>query len=110
PRLRRPGRRTEVRTPASPPPPAERDCPVHGTHAWRALQLLHLSIASSQPLDLESTFSCGQIFRWRREGEWWCGARGGTALALRAADTGLEVRQAGMPLAAGEIPRFLGLD
>src|SRR5687767_5542179 len=36
-----------------------------------------------QPLDLEATFTCGQIFRWRRDGSWWHGTRGPAALAVR---------------------------
>jgi N-glycosylase/DNA lyase len=45
-----------------------------------------LPLSEYQPLDLEITFLCGQIFRWRREGEWWCGTLGETALALRQDD------------------------
>src|SRR2546422_11021449 len=62
---------------------------------------LRLPLDPTQPLDLEITFTCGQIFRWRREGEWWCGTLGGTALALRCVDSALEVRQAGTALGGG---------
>src|SRR5260370_31225378 len=71
---------------------------------------LRLLLDPSQLLDLDITFTCGQIFRWRREGEWWCGTLGGTALGLRQIDGALEVRQAGAPLATAEIARFLALD
>src|SRR5207245_10215187 len=71
---------------------------------------LRLPLDPSQPFDLDITFTCGQIFRWRQEGEWWCGTLGGTALALRQAEGVLEVRQAGAPLGVGEIARFLALD
>src|SRR5713226_1303003 len=71
---------------------------------------LRLPLDPSQPLDLEITFTCGQIFRWRQEGEWWCGTLGVTALALRHTEGVLEVRQAGAPLGVGEIARFLALD
>lgn len=71
---------------------------------------LRLPLDPSQLLDLEITFTCGQIFRWRREGEWRCGTLGGTALALRQSEGGLEARQAGMPLGLAEIARFLALD
>ena len=70
----------------------------------------YLPLALSQSIDLEITFSCGQIFRWRREAEWWCGTLGGTALALRCRGEGIEVRQAGEPLGAGEVGRFLALE
>jgi N-glycosylase/DNA lyase len=71
---------------------------------------LRLPLDPTQPLDLEITFTCGQIFRWRQEEEWWCGTLGGTALALRRVDGALEVRQAGTRLGMAEIARFLALD
>lgn len=69
-----------------------------------------LPLTSTQPLDLEATFTCGQVFRWRREGEWWCGTLGGTALAVRQAEGTLAVRQAGTARGTREIARFLALE
>jgi N-glycosylase/DNA lyase len=69
-----------------------------------------LLLGFSQPLDLGITFTCGQIFRWWREGEWWCGTLGGTALGIRSTESGLEVRQTGVLLGAEEIARFLALE
>jgi N-glycosylase/DNA lyase len=71
---------------------------------------VELLLDPTQPLDLNITFTCGQIFRWRQQGEWWYGTLGGTALGLRQTDGALEVRQAGAPLATAEIARFLALD
>jgi N-glycosylase/DNA lyase len=69
----------------------------------------NLRVSAPAPCDLESSFSCGQIFRWRQEREWWCGSVGGTALGVRASGDRLEVRQAGALLGEAEIARFLGL-
>jgi N-glycosylase/DNA lyase len=88
---------------------------------------LRLTLDPPQPLDLPIGFSCGQIFRWRQEGRgWWCGTLGLTALAVRqeaywpgdgspTPDTRhptppVDVRQAGRPLGADAITRFLALD
>ena len=36
------------------------------------------------PIDLETTFTCGQAFRWRREGASWSGVVGGAEIRARA--------------------------
>ncbi len=28
------------------------------------------------PLNLDATLCCGQVFRWKKQGDWWCGAVG----------------------------------
>src|SRR5260370_42584885 len=81
-----------------------------GCTAGSGGEVLRLPLDAHQPLDLEITFTCGQIFRWRREGEWWCGTLGETALAVRQSGDDLEVRQAGGPLGLGELARVLALD
>jgi N-glycosylase/DNA lyase len=35
------------------------------------------------PLDLDRTLSCGQVFRWRKEGDWWAGVVQGKEVRLR---------------------------
>lgn len=35
------------------------------------------------PFDLDRTLSCGQVFRWRREGDWWAGVVRGKEVRLR---------------------------
>ncbi len=40
----------------------------------------------SGPIDLDLTFSCGQAFRWRREGNAWRGIVGGADLAVSLVD------------------------
>lgn len=44
------------------------------------------------PLELSHTLECGQAFRWRPEGEWFLGTVGATAMKVRKAPGGLEVR------------------
>lgn len=36
-----------------------------------------------EPFDLDRTLSCGQVFRWRREGDWWAGVVRGKEVRLR---------------------------
>jgi N-glycosylase/DNA lyase len=70
-------------------------------------------------MNLDIAFTSGQIFRWRRERDWWCGTLGGTALAIRFNNPhsscqhwtpNPEVRQSGEPLELEKIARFLALD
>lgn len=35
------------------------------------------------PFDLDKTLSCGQVFRWRHEGDWWTGVVHGKEVRLR---------------------------
>jgi N-glycosylase/DNA lyase len=57
------------------------------------LPLLHLDPA--QPFDLEKTLSCGQVFRWERNGTSWCGVVGDRVLKLR--QDGRKLRYQGAP-------------
>jgi len=43
-------------------------------------------------LDLDRTLGCGQVFRWRKEGEWWTGFIGQRPVRLRQVGRNLEVR------------------
>jgi len=38
---------------------------------------------STTPFNLEETLRCGQVFRWRRLGDWWCGVVGDQVVKLR---------------------------
>jgi len=44
------------------------------------------------PLELSHTLECGQAFRWRPQGPWFLGTVGATAMKVRMAPGGLEVR------------------
>src|SRR5947209_19913219 len=69
-----------------------------------------LPLPAEEPLDLEHTFRCGQIFRWRRHGDAWYGPYGPGSLRVRPVSGALEVRALGVDLDAQAAWRFLGLD
>jgi N-glycosylase/DNA lyase len=63
------------------------------------------------PLDLETTFTCGQAFRWRRDRNSWSGVIGGAEVAVRLPSPGrLVVRTRGGDPGAGELVRYFRLD
>src|SRR5436190_16391069 len=71
---------------------------------------LLLPLPPEEPLELERTFRCGQVFRWREvEGSWY-GPYGAGALAFRRVPGGVEARALGVSVGADEARRFLGLD
>ncbi len=53
----------------------------------------HLPIR--QPFDLTTTLEMGQVFRWRRIGDWYSGVLGEYLVHLRQVDGGLEYRVGG---------------
>jgi len=44
------------------------------------------------PMDLDLTLGCGQVFRWRKHGEWWSGVLGEGEIWLSQTPEGIEVR------------------
>jgi N-glycosylase/DNA lyase len=76
----------------------------------RTLQVL---VPPGEAFDLEATFRCGQIFRWRRHLDAWYGPFRSGSLRVRPLEGGLEVAVLGASaaeLAPREVWRFLGLD
>ena len=69
-----------------------------------------LPLPWAEPLDLETTFRCGQIFRWRLHRDTWYGPYRGGSLAVRHTLGRVEARALGVEVTAGEVWRFLGLD
>jgi N-glycosylase/DNA lyase len=69
-----------------------------------------LPLPEGEPLDLNHTFRCGQVFRWRPHGETWYGPYGSGSLAVRRREGGIDVRALGAAVTAEEAWRFLGLD
>jgi N-glycosylase/DNA lyase len=65
----------------------------------------------SGPLDLEVTFTCGQAFRWVREGEGWSGVVGGAAARVWPGPRAtLLVEARGAALDRGALVRYFRLD
>jgi N-glycosylase/DNA lyase len=67
-----------------------------------------LWLPPDEPFDLEQTFRCGQVFRWRQHGDTWYGPHGAAALAFRRVTSGVEARAIGR-VTAEEAARFLRL-
>ncbi|HKT22519.1 MAG TPA: DNA glycosylase [Nitrososphaerales archaeon] len=44
---------------------------------------MEFTIPLDVPFNLDYTLDSGQVFRWRRKGEWWCGVVAGGALKVR---------------------------
>jgi N-glycosylase/DNA lyase len=66
----------------------------------------------SGPLDLEVTFTCGQAFRWRREGDVWSGIVDGAEVRVLGLEEGiLTLETVGGDLPdAGRLERYFRLD
>jgi N-glycosylase/DNA lyase len=64
---------------------------------------------ASKAINLDDTFSCGQIFRWARQGGWWLGMVDGVPTRMRQRGKLLEV-ESSSPLDESKITRFLRLD
>lgn len=63
------------------------------------------------PIDLETTFTCGQAFRWHRAGEAWSGVVGGAELRVRPAGPSiLDVEVRGEDPGADALIRYFRLD
>jgi N-glycosylase/DNA lyase len=70
---------------------------------------VHLALPYGEPLDLHHTFRCGQLFRWRQDGDTWYGPYGSGSLAVRHTLSGVEVRALGSSVTAREAWDFLAL-
>ncbi len=92
------------RLPTLAPPPGTAETPLHAD-----VPLL-LPLPPEEPLDLDHTLRCGQVFRWREHGDTWYGPYGTGTLALRRVERGVEARARGTAVTGGDAWRFLGLD
>jgi N-glycosylase/DNA lyase len=68
----------------------------------------HLPIAG--PLDLELTVTCGQAFRWQREGDVWSGVVGRAECRVSAANGRLLVTTTGADPGADALTRYFRLE
>lgn len=72
--------------------------------------MLH-ELPVSGPIDLETTFTCGQAFRWRRAGGDWSGVIGGAEVLVRGAGpSSLHVRVRGEDPGREALIRYFRLD
>ena len=55
-----------------------------------------------EPLDLRATLESGQVFRWRRDEEWYWGVAGQYAYALRQVEGGLLFRSSAPSIGAAQ--------
>jgi len=62
------------------------------------------------PLDLDLTFTCGQSFRWRREGEVWSGVVGHSECRVSSASGRLAVTTPGSDPGAAALTRYFRLE
>jgi N-glycosylase/DNA lyase len=62
------------------------------------------------PLDLELTFTCGQAFRWARDGETWTGVVGRSECRVSAAGGRLAVGATGADPDAADLARYFRLE
>lgn len=44
---------------------------------------MEFTVPLGSPFSLEHTLESGQVFRWERRGEWWCGVVGESAIRIR---------------------------
>ena len=58
------------------------------------------------PFNLDVTLCCGQVFMWRKKGDWWYGVAGGKAFKVRYVKGELEFANAGPKF----IENYFGLD
>jgi N-glycosylase/DNA lyase len=55
---------------------------------------MRIQISHSNPLNLDVTLCCGQVFRWDKIGEWWYSVVGEKAFKIRQTDDELEFENA----------------
>jgi N-glycosylase/DNA lyase len=65
---------------------------------------------SKTPFNLDYTLSCGQTFRWEKQGEWWIGVVGQAVLKLRQMDGILLFEGSCDDLGCGFVRRYFRLD
>lgn len=58
------------------------------------------------PFDLDLTLCCGQIFKWEKKDEWWCGVIENKPIKIRQINTRLEIKNINSNL----VKRYFGLN
>jgi N-glycosylase/DNA lyase len=73
--------------------------------------LMRRTLRVPGPIDLETTFMCGQAFRWRREEGAWSGVVAGAEVLVRSAGpSSLDVSTRGADPGAAALVRYFRLD
>ena len=62
------------------------------------------------PFNLDLTLSCGQTFRWQRQGKWWVGVVSQTVLKIRQVDNTLRFKASSDRVNTGFIKRYFRWD
>ena len=71
---------------------------------------MEFTVALTSPFSLEYTLESGQLFRWKRRGEWWCGVVAGSALRLRQEGEVLRCASGSDHLDSSFVTRYFRLD
>ena len=66
---------------------------------------MKIVLKPAQPFDLDLTLCCGQVFRWEKIGEWWCGIVKDKPLKIRQVGNVLEFENASQNL----VEEYFGL-
>lgn len=85
------------------------ECPIDAGLLLPEGTPVSFALPPAEPLNLETTFRCGQIFRWHAAGDTWYGPYRTGSLAVRRTLSEIQVRALGVSVTAGEIWRFLGM-
>jgi len=70
---------------------------------------IHLDLTKT-PFNLDHTLSCGQTFRWERQGRWWIGVVNRVALKVRQNNDTLEFKGSSYDVNVGFIRQYFSLD
>ncbi len=71
---------------------------------------MEFTVPLDSPFSLEYTIESGQLFRWVKKGEWWCGAVSGSALKLRQEGDVLRCSSGSEGLDSAFVARYFRLD
>ncbi len=71
---------------------------------------MEFTIPLDSPFSLEHTIESGQLFRWVRRGEWWCGIVSGSAIRLRQEGDVLRCSSGSDALDSSFVARYFRLD
>jgi len=71
---------------------------------------MEFTMGLDTPFSLDYTLGSGQVFRWERKGEWWCGVVSGGALKLRSELDSIRCASSSDVLGSSFVRRYFRLD